>query len=100
MSTIQLAATDFHLSDRIRAHVEDKLGSVDRYLGDVERCDVTIRPMPHGNFRADVQLHRSRGEHLAVHAEAESVYAAINLAAERARTRCRRLHRKVANHAA
>lgn len=92
MTAIQLTGDHFHLSDRIRAHAADKLASLDRYLGDLQRCDATIHRMPGQSWRIDATLHRTRGHHIAVHAVADSVYAAINRLADRARAQCHKIH--------
>ena len=98
MCTTTVTGVDFTLSDRVRRHVADKLGALDTYLTEVVRSDVTIHPMPMHRFRVDIQLHRDRGTVMAVHAEADSVYAAINAAAEKAKARLRRLHHKRVDH--
>lgn len=94
MNAIQLTAVDFTLSQGVRAHVDAKFTRLDRYLPDLERCSLIIHPLPTHGYRVDVQLHRNRGSLLALHATGTSVYGALNLAAESARSRCRRLHRR------
>jgi len=99
MSPTQTTGVDFTVSPRVQRHVDEKLGVLDRYLGDVVRTDATIHPMPDHVYRVDVRFHRSRGQLVAVHAQGHSVYAAINLAADKARTRLGRLHHKEVDRA-
>jgi ribosomal subunit interface protein len=78
------------VGDSLRSHVATTLGSaVDRYFGRAIEGKVTFERQRH-LFRADIQVHVTRGMTLQSHHAAADVYAAFDGAVERLDHRLRR----------
>jgi len=78
------------VGDSLRVHVASSLGTaVDRYFGKAIEGKVTFERQRH-LFRADIQVHVSRGMLLQSHHAAADVYAAFDGAVERLDNRLRR----------
>jgi ribosomal subunit interface protein len=78
------------VGDSLRSHVADSLGTaVDRYFGRAIEGKVTFERQRH-LFRADIQVHVTRGMTLQSHHAAADVYAAFDGAVERLDHRLRR----------
>lgn len=78
------------VGDSLRTHVASALGSaVDRYFGRAIEGKVTFERQRH-MFRADIQVHVTRGMTLQSHHAAADVYAAFDGAVERLDHRLRR----------
>ena len=78
------------VGDSLRSHVANSLGTaVDRYFGRAIEGKVTFERQRH-LFRADIQVHVTRGMTLQSHHAAADVYAAFDGAVERLDHRLRR----------
>ncbi len=78
------------VGDSLRNHVASALGTaVDRYFGRAIEGKVTFERQRH-LFRADIQVHVTRGMTLQSHHAAADVYAALDGAVERLDHRLRR----------
>jgi ribosomal subunit interface protein len=78
------------VGDSLRSHVASSLGvAVDKYFGQAIEGKVTFERQRH-LFRADIQVHVTRGMTLQSHHAAADVYAAFDGAVERLDNRLRR----------
>jgi ribosomal subunit interface protein len=94
---MQLSVNGRHLDigDALRSHIEESLTTIfGKYFGDAIDARVTMSQTGH-LYHAQVNVHVGRGIHLAAEAEADRVYAAFDVAAERIAKRLRRYKRRL-----
>ena len=84
----------FKISDRLREHVREKLGSLERFHLNMTKIIVTLGEAENKSYRADVEMHLAHEKDVIAHVVAETVYAAIDKAADKAAAQMRRMHSK------
>jgi ribosomal subunit interface protein len=78
--------------------VQEKLGSLARFHGGLSKIHVTIHEAEKHGFRIDVDMHLPNGKDVIAHDNEETVYAAIDVVAEKCATQLRKIHARDAKH--
>ena len=94
MVDIHISGVHFQVSDRIKARIADKLGTLDRYHGDLSRMHVTVRHDAKHGYQVAVEMHLPHGRDIIAHEREPSLHAAIDLVADKAAAQLRRLHER------
>jgi putative sigma-54 modulation protein len=99
MVDIQITGVHFDVSDRIRGYVQEKLGTLKKYHGQLDKVHVTIHHADKKGYRVDVDMHLPHGKDVVAHDAEETVYAAIDIAHDKCAAQLRKIHeRQVGNH--
>jgi putative sigma-54 modulation protein len=98
MPEIQITGVRFEVSDRIRSYVSEKLGGLRKFNATLTKVHVTIHPGEKSGYRVDVDMHLPHGKDVIAHDSEETVYAAIDVVADKCAAQLRKLHDKVAHH--
>lgn len=91
---ISVTARNTTLTDSLRRHTNDKLGSLDRFFDAVQTVDVILRVEERRQV-AECVCHIKRHEPLVAQAEGESLYTAIDLLAHKMERQLKKLKGKV-----
>jgi ribosomal subunit interface protein len=94
MVDIQISGVHFQVSDRVKQHITDKLGHLERFHTGVSKLHVTIHEAEKFGFRVDVDLHLPEGKHVVAHDSKETIYAAIDQVSDKCANQLRRIHQK------
>lgn len=97
---MQLSVKGRHIDtgEAFRQHAQDQLSTIlDKYFGDAIEANVTLSKESH-LFRAHVSAHIGRGMLLQASGEANEVYPAFDMAADRLAKRLRRYKRRLRDH--
>lgn len=98
MLDIQIAGVHYDVSERLKAHIEAKLGALDRFNTGLRHIKVTIRESgDHNGYRVDVELHLPGHKDLVAHDSEETVYAAVDVVADKVAAQLRKIHDKQAH---
>jgi len=98
MVDIQISGVHYDVSDRLRAHVEEKLGALERFNVGLTRVHVIVREEANYGFRVDVEMHLPHGKDIVAHDSEETVYAAVDTVVDKAAAQLRKAHSKRADH--
>ena len=99
MIDIKITGVRFQISDRIRAHVQEKLGGLARYHLGLSKIHVTIHEAEKHGYRVDVDMHLPHGKDVIAHDSEETVYAAIDVVSEKCAAQLRKIHSRSSDHA-
>ena len=94
MVDIQISGVHFQVSDRVKKHITDKLGSLNRFHSGLGKLHVTIHEAEKFGYRVDVDLHLPHGKHVVAHDNEETVYSAIDMVADKCASQLRKIHQK------
>lgn len=98
MIDIQITGVRFQISDRIRAYVQEKMGGLARYHIGLTKIHMTIHEGDKHGYRVDVDMHLPHGKDVVAHDCEETVYAAIDVVAEKCTAQLRKIHSRQAEH--
>ena len=99
IADIQITGVHFEISDRIRAYVTEKLGTLEKFNGKLSKIHVTIHHADKKGYRVDVEMHLPAGRDVIAHDSEETVYAAIDVAHDKCAAQLRKIHdREVQSH--
>ncbi len=98
MPEIQITGVHFEVSDRIRSYISEKLGGLRKFNATLTKVHVTIHQGEKNGYRVDVDMHLPHGKDVIAHDSEETVYAAIDVVADKCASQLRKLHDKVAHH--
>ena len=98
MPEIQITGVHFEVSDRIRSYISEKLGGLRKFNATLTKVHVTIHQGEKKGYRVDVDMHLPHGKDVIAHDSEETVYAAIDVVADKCAAQLRKLHDKVAHH--
>ena len=91
---IQVSGVHYQISNRIREYVEEKLGTMTRFNVGLTKIIVTLHHAENKSYRADVEMHLSHEKDAIAHVTAQTVYAAIDGAADKCAAQLRKVHDK------
>jgi len=94
MVEIQITGVRYDVSEKVKRHVEEKLGGLDRYHPDLKNLRITIHEAPNFGFRVDVDIHLPKHKDVVAHEEERTIYSAIDLVADKCRAQLSKLHDK------
>ena len=95
---LSIQGRQIDVGDAFRQHVEGSLSSIfDKYFGDPIEASVTLSRVAH-LYHAGVSVHIGRGMQLQASGQADQVYPAYDMAAERLSKRLRRYKRRLRDH--
>lgn len=97
MVDIQISGVRYHVSDKVRTYISDKLTALNKYSSGLRTIHVTIHPAENNRFRVDLDMHLPHGKDVVAHDDEESVYAAIDVAHDKAAAQLRKIHEKEVN---
>lgn len=98
MPEIQITGVRFEVSDRIRSYVVEKLGGLKKFHAGLNKIHLTIHQGEKAGYRVDVDMHLPHGKDIIAHDSEETVYAAIDVVADKCAAQLRKLHDKHAHH--
>lgn len=98
MPDIQITGVRFEISDRIRTYVSEKLGGLKKFNAALNKIHVTIHQGEKAGYRVDVDMHLPHGKDVVAHDHEDTVYAAIDVVADKCAAQLRKLHDKHAHH--
>ena len=98
MVDIHITGVHYDVSDRLRAHVEEKLGALERFNVGLNAVHVSIREEANFGYRVDVEMHLPHGKDVVAHDSEETVYAAVDTVVDKAAAQLRKVHDKKTNH--
>jgi putative sigma-54 modulation protein len=94
MVDIQISGVHFQVSERVKQHISDKLGALNKYNTGLSKLHVTIHQAEKFGYKVDVDLHLPTGKHVVAHDHEETIYAAIDLVTDKCARQLRRIHEK------
>lgn len=95
---LSIQGRQIDVGDAFRQHVEGSLSSIfEKYFGDPIEASVTLSRVAH-LYHAAVSVHIGRGMQLQASGEADEIYPAYDMAAERLSKRLRRYKRRLRDH--
>ncbi len=92
MVDIHITGVHCHISDRVKAHISEKLGSLTKYNSRLSSLHVTISEAEKHGFRIVVDMHLPSGKDVVAHDEEETVFSAIDVVAAKCAAQLRRIH--------
>ena len=98
MVDIHISGVHFQVSERIRTHIEDKLGGLGRFHTGLKKLNVTIHEAEKHGYRVDVDMHLPHGKHVVAHDKEETVYSAIDMVTDKCASQLRKIHEKEFSH--
>ena len=93
---ISVTARNMTLTDSLRKHTNEKLGSLDRFFDAAQTVHVILRVEERRQV-AECVCHIKRHEPLVAQAEGESLYTAIDLLAHKMERQLKKLKGKIAS---
>lgn len=95
MVTIHISGVHYHVSDKARSYIEDKLGSLNRFHKGLSSVQVTIHhDEKRDSYRVDVDMHLPTGKDVVAHDTESNLFAAIDIVADKAAAQLRKIHGK------
>ncbi len=95
MVTIHIAGVHYHVSDKVRAHVEDKFGSLNRFHKGLSSLHVSIHhDEKRDSYRVDVDMHLPTGKDVVAHDTENNLFAAIDIVSDKCAQQLRKIHGK------
>ena len=94
MVTIHITGVHFTVSDKVREHIADKFGALDRLHPRLNSLHVTIHEAEKFGYRVDVDLHLPSGKDVVAHDTEENLFAAIDVTAEKCAGQLRKIHER------
>lgn len=98
MVDIQITGVHYDVSERLREHVHDKLGALERFNVGLNHLHVIIREEAKHGYRVDVEMHLPHGKDIVAHDSEETVYAAVDTVVDKCAAQLRKAHSKKASH--
>lgn len=98
MPDIQITGVHYEVADRVRAYIVEKLGALKKYHPGLHKIHVTIHQAEKVGYRVDVEMHLPHGKDIIAHDSEQTVYAAVDVVADKCAAQLRRLHDKHAHH--
>jgi ribosomal subunit interface protein len=97
MVDIQISGVRYHVSDKVKTYISDKLNALDRYHSGLRTIHVTIHSAENNRFRVDLDMHLPHGKDVVAHDDEETIYAAVDMAHDKAAAQLRKIHEKEVN---
>jgi putative sigma-54 modulation protein len=97
MVDIQISGVRYQVSDKVKTYVTDKLAPLSKYNTGLRTIHVTIHPTEQNRYRVDLDMHLPHGKDVIAHDSEETVYAAIDIAHDKAAAQLRKIHDKEAH---
>ena len=98
MLDIHITGVHYQVSNKLKEFIYEKLGALSRFNMGVEKMQVTIHAADKSGFRVDVEMHLPYGKDVVAHTRDETVYAAVDLIADKCAAQLRKLHSKRSSH--
>jgi ribosomal subunit interface protein len=92
MIDIQITGVRYDVSDKVKAYVHEKLGSLTRFSLGLHLIQVTIHEGDKFGYRVDVDMHLPNHKDVVAHDSEETVYSAIDVVADKCAAQLRKLH--------
>lgn len=98
MVDIQITGVRYNVSSRVKDHVQDKLGSLNRFHPGLQKLHVTIHHAEKHGYRVDVDMHLPHGKDIIAHDAEETIYSAIDVVCDKCAAQLRKQHDKRSSH--
>jgi len=98
MPEIQITGVHYDVSDKVKRHIEEKIGGLKRFCQELTMVHVIIHHGDKFGYRVDVEMHTGQGKDIIAHDKEETVYSAIDIVTDKCARQLRRLHSKQADH--
>ncbi|MBA2479764.1 MAG: ribosome-associated translation inhibitor RaiA [Planctomycetes bacterium] len=99
MVDIHISGVHFQVSEKIKTHIHEKLGSLSRFHTGLKTLHVTIHEAEKFGYRVDVDMHLPHGKHVVAHDNEETVYSAIDMVSDKCAAQLRKIHeREIDSH--
>lgn len=94
MVAIHITGVHCQISDKVKAYIEEKLGSLKRYHPRLDSLHVTIHEAERRGYRVDVDMHLPTGKDVVAHDREDTLFSAIDVVAGKCAAQLRRIHEK------
>jgi putative sigma-54 modulation protein len=98
MVDITITGVHMHVSDKVKAYVQEKLGGLDRYHQGLSKMHVTIHHAEKHGFKVDLDMHLPHGKDIVAHDKEETLHAAVDVVADKAAAQLRKAHAREVEH--
>ena len=92
MVDIHITGVHFQVSDQIKEYIKEKLGTLSRFHGGLQKLNVTIHEAEKHGFRVDVDMHLPHGRDVIAHDSEKTVYSAIDVVTDKCSAQLRKIH--------
>lgn len=96
MVELHISGVHYQVSDKVKAYVSEKLGTLAKFHAGLRKVHVTIQVQEKNRFRVDVDMHLPHGKDVVAHDAEETVYSAIDVVHDKAAAQLRKIHDKEA----
>ena len=96
MVELHISGVHYQVTDKVKAYISEKLGSLTKYHAGLRTVHVTIHAQEQNKFRVDVDMHLPHGKDVVAHDAEPTVYSAIDVVHDKAAAQLRRIHDKEA----
>lgn len=94
MVEIHIAGVHTQVSDRVKRHITEKLGGLDRFHLGMGKLHVTVHSAEKSRYRVDVDVHLADGKHVVAHDEQDTMLAAVDTVTDKCASQLRKIHEK------
>jgi ribosomal subunit interface protein len=92
MVDIHITGVRYQVSDKVKAYIQTKLGSLNRFHSGLQKVHVTIHEAEKNTYRVDVDMHLPHGKDVIAHDKEQTVYSAIDLVTDKCAAQLRKIH--------
>ncbi len=92
MVDIQITGVHYDVSDKVRAYIQTKLGSLSRFHSGLQTVHVTIHEAEKRGYKVDVDMHLPHGKDVIAHDQEPTVYGAIDVVSDKCAAQLRKIH--------
>ena len=96
MVELHISGVHYQVSDKVKAYVSEKLGTLAKFHAGLRKVHVTIQTQEKNLYRVDVDMHLPHGKDVVAHDAEETVYSAIDMVHDKAAAQLRKIHDKEA----
>ena len=94
MVELHISGVHYQVSDKVRTYISEKISGLNRFHVGLSKVHVTIHPAERHGYRVDLDMHLPHGKDVVAHDAEETVYAAIDVVADKAAAQLRKIHEK------
>lgn len=96
MVELQISGVHYQMTDKVKAYINEKMGTLSKYHTGLTKVHVTIHPQEQNRIRVDLDMHLPHGRDVVAHDAEDTVYSAIDVVHDKAAAQLRKIHDKEA----
>ncbi len=92
MVAITISGVHVNLDERVKTHINEKIGALSRFHQGLSKVHVTVHNAEKNRYRVDVDMHLGNHKDVVAHDAEDTIHAAIDVVSDKCASQLRKIH--------